>query len=72
VMPRILPWLDRLLSRRKRPPVATGYTLALPSRFDMLTMTSWRERAFWHPHFYRQELRRRRQESWRTGHYMID
>jgi hypothetical protein len=50
----MLGWLDRLFTRRKRTPALTGYTLAHPSRFDALTMTSWRDRAFWNPHYARQ------------------
>jgi hypothetical protein len=48
-----------------------------PPRFDMATMASYRERAFWHPHFARQEHSRREErgrayeaaEGWPGSHY---
>jgi hypothetical protein len=52
-----LPWLDRLLDRRKRAPLAT---VAPPNRFDLLTMPSYHERAFWSAYHARQ---RRQQEA---------
>jgi hypothetical protein len=55
-----LPWLDRLLDRRKRAPLATGYSVAPPNRFDLLTMPSYHERAFWSAYHARQ---RRQQEA---------
>jgi hypothetical protein len=46
---KALPWLDRLLSRCRRKPTASGYTVAPLTRFDMMVMPSMREAAIWHP-----------------------